>query len=319
MSNHNNVATCYFLDVGQGTSQMIHLGEHRAIVIDTGSKRKENSSPLLSLLDELDIQTIEALVLSHNDYDHNGDIKNFIDKYRERIHRVFILFDRPLKENRTYNTMRVAIDDDIKFDEIVVRLEAKKDVSDIFVDTENNLSVSVLYPYVRNNVELEKNGTCAVIALLVGDQKIIFFGDAPVEAWRTIIAHNGKQSLQILTVPHHGGNFAIDMNDREWFFEHVTTQYAIVSVGYGNKYNHPRPEVIHSFVQHNIEIFCTQSNPACHPACHFEIPDNNVTCCGTIVVDIGFNCTVIRDVIKLRKIKNQFQKRICKNSIIQYD
>jgi hypothetical protein len=211
--------------------------------------------------------------------------------------------------------MRAAIGDDIKFDEIVERLEAKKNVGDLFVDTKNNLSVSVLYPYVRNNVELEKNGTCTVIALLVGDQKIIFSGDAPVEAWRTIIAHNGKQSLQILTVPHHGGNFAINENDREWFFENVTAQFAIVSVGHNNKYNHPKPEVIRSFVQHNIEIFCTQSNPACH----FEIPDNNVTCCGTIVVDIGFNCTVIRDVVKLRKIKNQFQKRICKDSIIQYD
>ncbi|MDR2345569.1 MAG: MBL fold metallo-hydrolase [Planctomycetaceae bacterium] len=308
MSNRNNAVTCYFLDVGQGTSQVIILNGHRAIIIDTGRKCKD-TSPLLTLLRNSNIQTIEALILSHNGSDHIGDVENILDQYLDKIRRVFILFDRPLKENKTYNIMKASIGNDIKFDEIVVRLEAKENTGDIFVDIEHNLSISVLYPYVRNNVESEKNGTCAVIALLVGDQKIIFSGDAPVEAWRTIISHNGKQSLQILTIPHHGGNFTINEKDHQWFFENVTTRYAVVSVGYNNKYNHPQPDIIRSFVQHGAEILCTQSNPICN----FETSDNDVTCCGTVVADIDSQCTTIRDIIKLQEIKNKFPNCLCKN------
>jgi hypothetical protein len=211
-----------------------------------------------------------------------------------------------------YSILKAAIADNIKLDKIVVRLEAQENTSDIFIETENNLFVSVLYPYFRNNVESERNRTCAVIALRIGDQKVIFSSDAPVDAWRTIIAHSGKKSLQILTVPHHGGNFATSENDREWFFENVNTKYAIVSTGYNNRYDHPRPEVIHSFVQNNTEIFCTQSNRICNSG--FEIDANDIiTCCGTIVADLSSQCTTIRDVVKLREIKNKFTKCLCQN------
>jgi beta-lactamase superfamily II metal-dependent hydrolase len=308
MNNHNNVATCYFLDVSQGASQVIILNGRRAIIIDTGQKCK-NTCPLLTLLKDFNIQTIEALVLSHNDSDHVGNVESILDQYLERIRQIFILQDRPLHENKMYYIMKAAINDDIKFDKIVARLETKGNAGDIFVDTENDLYVSVLYPYIRNNSESEKNDTCAVIALVIGSQKIIFSGDAPIEAWQTIIAHNGNQSLQIITVPHHGGHFASNETDREWFFKNVTTQYAIVSVGHGNKYDHPKQEVIRSFIQHRMEIFCTQSNRICS----YGRPDNNISCCGTIVADIGYQCTTIRDIEKLREIKNKFQNRLCKN------
>jgi beta-lactamase superfamily II metal-dependent hydrolase len=38
----NYKATCYFLDVGQGTSQVVHLGNHRVVIIDTGRKRTQS-------------------------------------------------------------------------------------------------------------------------------------------------------------------------------------------------------------------------------------------------------------------------------------
>ncbi|MDR2642878.1 MAG: MBL fold metallo-hydrolase [Planctomycetaceae bacterium] len=89
MSNRNNAATCYFLDVGQGTSQVIILNGHHAIIIDTGQRCKE-TNPLLALLKNFTIQTIEVLILSHNDSDHIGDIENILAPHQEQIRRVFI-------------------------------------------------------------------------------------------------------------------------------------------------------------------------------------------------------------------------------------
>jgi competence protein ComEC len=58
----------YFIDVGKGTSNLNHLGQSRAIVIDCG----KSSGILLQLLTRFRIQEIVRLVVSHNHDDHVG-------------------------------------------------------------------------------------------------------------------------------------------------------------------------------------------------------------------------------------------------------
>ncbi|MDR3199689.1 MAG: MBL fold metallo-hydrolase [Planctomycetaceae bacterium] len=307
MENSEYAATCYFVNVGQGTAQLIHLREHRAIIIDTGRKRKRNMSPLFLLLKELDIRSIEALVLSHNDSDHIGDAKNIFDIFRKRIRHVFFLDDRHLNENGTYKNIKAAIGDGSINESQVMRLEAGIN-SDIFIDKDNDIHLTVLYPDFLTNMESKKNDTCAIIALYVGSQKIIFSGDVPVEAWKQILQNNGKLAVQILTVPHHGGIFTDNKEDTKWFFENVRTDYAVVSVGYGNIYKHPKEDIIRSFILYGAEVFCTQSNVICN----YGLSNINETCCGTIIANVGSVKTDIKNIERLRQIKEQFPQRICK-------
>jgi beta-lactamase superfamily II metal-dependent hydrolase len=167
-----------------------------------------------------------------------------------------------------------------------------------------------LYPDCLANVTAKNgNNTCAVIALFVGTQKIIFSGDTPVDAWKLITGNNEqvlvdrKLSVQILTVPHHGGKFADNDADTAWFFDHVKSEYAIISVGC-NSYGHPLPMVIQSFVKNGSDIFCTQSTNCC----------NNITgqCCGTIIADISPSKIAIKNIDGLRRVKEQFPSRLCK-------
>jgi beta-lactamase superfamily II metal-dependent hydrolase len=58
----------FFLDVGQGTCNVISIGNRQAIVIDTGREY----STLKRLLHKLSIDTIAILVISHCDQDHWG-------------------------------------------------------------------------------------------------------------------------------------------------------------------------------------------------------------------------------------------------------
>ncbi len=96
----NYCATCCFLDVGQGTSQVVLLSNRRTIVIDTGPQSPQGKSPVVRLLQEHQIETIEALVLSHNDSDHVGDIKNIVDAFPEKIKRIYLLKDRGRERSR---------------------------------------------------------------------------------------------------------------------------------------------------------------------------------------------------------------------------
>lgn len=305
MKNRRYVATCYFLDVGQGASQVILLGGGRAIIIDTGIKREAFKSPLITLLKkELKIQTIEALILSHNDNDHVGDAVTLFDEYQQNIKEVYYLVDRDNDQNQSYRIAMSAVEKEYLSESDLYRLETGKS-KNIF--SEGQLFVSVLFPNFYTNQNKQGNDTCAIVALEVGTQKIIFSGDAPIVAWKSIVRDNGKVRTQILTVPHHGGKFNNNEDDATWFFENIKIDHAIVSSGYNNRYGHPKKDTISSFVQNDVEIFCTQSNPTC-----CGLFRDNKTCCGTIVADISTDRIDIKNIERLRQIKAQFPQGMCK-------
>jgi beta-lactamase superfamily II metal-dependent hydrolase len=95
-------ATCCFLDVGQGTSQVVLLGCHRAIIIDTGSSQ---SSTLINLLNKEKIERIEALILSHNDNDHIGNAASVFNRYQNKIQK--ITFFEIIRQSKKHKKRRI--------------------------------------------------------------------------------------------------------------------------------------------------------------------------------------------------------------------
>jgi Metallo-beta-lactamase superfamily len=79
----------YFVDIGQGTSNLILLGQNRAIVIDCGSK----SGVLLQLMRKLQVEEIVRLVVSHNHDDHIGGAMDVLTSYRGHIEKICFLQD----------------------------------------------------------------------------------------------------------------------------------------------------------------------------------------------------------------------------------
>jgi competence protein ComEC len=305
MPNQDVIAICHFLNVGQGTSQVIELGQQKVIVIDTGSQSVKHS-PLFTLLAERDIKSIEALILSHNDTDHINGIASLLQKYAQRIKRIDFLIDRKDNSNIIQTIKRYY---PLEF---VHRLEVDTPNldKDIFKDSSVSVCVKVLFPTFSANIQYQRNETCAIVMLIVGTQKVIFSSDAPIAAWRDVVKRNENKQMKvnILTVPHHGGSF-VDQNEDEcwqWFFENIRTNYAIVSAGYNNTYGHPTEDVIHSFIRHGVEIFCTQSNPICCGG-----TSNDTTCCGTIIVNIGKSTIDIENIEQLRQRKKYFSQRMC--------
>ena len=306
-------AACYFLNVGQGTSQVIHLGNKRAIVIDTGPRWCPSCSPLLSLLKNRDIQKIEALILSHNDQDHIGEAAAVLDNYKKRIDSVFFLEDRSRDENKQlYNALKSSYRK--KYIKQVIRLENDDKPKTLF--SEGDISIDLLFPGFSQNIFATKpNNTSAIIALSIGTQTVIFSGDAPIEAWKDIVGKNGRIESQIFTIPHHGGGFISSkpetesfVNDLNWFHDKgIQTKFAIVSVGTNNKYKHPSPQIIQSFAKRNIEVLCTQATSQCTGN-----PETcEVICCGTIVANIGLNTTQIKNLDGFRESKETMPHRLC--------
>ena len=72
----DQIATVYFLDVGQGTSQVISFADGSLVVIDCGA----SADALVMLLKTISFTKIQAVVLSHWHDDHvNGTFPQSMD------------------------------------------------------------------------------------------------------------------------------------------------------------------------------------------------------------------------------------------------
>ena len=91
MSIRKISAVCYFLDVGEGTSNIVYLGDGlNAVVIDGG----RSSRVPLQFLNRY-VKTIEMLIVSHNDKDHQAGAFEILLNFQGRVKDLYFLQDRP--------------------------------------------------------------------------------------------------------------------------------------------------------------------------------------------------------------------------------
>jgi beta-lactamase superfamily II metal-dependent hydrolase len=104
LTSRHTVGECYFLDVGQGSSNVILLGNRRAIVIDCGPAAHVPLRLLHRYVDQ-----IVALVVSHNDSDHHGGAAGIVAAYPRAIDQVYFLQDRPVEQIGLYAVVQDAL------------------------------------------------------------------------------------------------------------------------------------------------------------------------------------------------------------------
>jgi beta-lactamase superfamily II metal-dependent hydrolase len=80
-----------FLDVGQGTSNVVLLGDRRAVVVDCGGAQAET---VLALLGRFQIDTLTRLIASHSHDDHSRGAAAVLTAFQGRIDEVWMLDQR---------------------------------------------------------------------------------------------------------------------------------------------------------------------------------------------------------------------------------
>lgn len=278
MTSRNTVGECYFLDVGQGSSNVILLGNRRGIVIDCGSQARVPLKLLKRYVDR-----IVALVVSHNDRDHHGGAAGIVAAYPRNIDRVYFLKDRPVADIGLYAVVKKALDRGLMVNP-PIRLERQEGPRILFEDPAIDLSLELLFPTFLDNLEAQDTGshnaTSGVLALLCGNRKIVFPGDSTLGNWRLIQRRLGSPvSCNILNVPHHGGNDVTARQKHEapqqhenrvigeldWLYSQaVHCDNAVISVGTSNPHKHPNPLTVAALRRSGANVLCTQITRQCH-------------------------------------------------------
>lgn len=277
---------CYFLDVGQGTSQVILLSDGSAIVIDCGPSFHVLGDLLVR---KLGITRIAALILSHNHSDHTGGLTGLVLHYRKSIDRIFLLQDQPamgMQGMLQYSVLR----DEYEKGNVPAPIPLVRHSDSLLIYSSGNpakpLNFEVLFPTFFDNIDGQVTGnqnyTCGVLLLTCGSKRVLFPGDAEIDAWRSI--HNARKSrpvaCDVMAIPHHGGQIvryrkkgesyeelhSAIASDLQWLYTNaIKSRLAIVSVGTSNSYpdQHPLPPHIDAVRTSGCSVMCTQITSRC--------------------------------------------------------
>ncbi|MBT8405203.1 MAG: DNA internalization-related competence protein ComEC/Rec2 [Gemmatimonadetes bacterium] len=219
----NGALEVYLFDVGQGDALGIRTPEGRWIVVDAGPPTGRR---LAADLRRVGARSIEMLLLSHPDADHVGGAAALLDEFPVEtvVGPGTLRGDGPWRgalvqaRSRAVPWRVVARGDRVALDGVVLR---------------------VLHPSRRvDGAPREANDASLVVELSWRGFRLLLTGDISVEVERSLVEALGP--VDVLKVAHHGSRTSTD----SLFVARIRPEWAVVSVGRGNRYGHPAPEVM---------------------------------------------------------------------------
>ena len=244
-----------FPDVGQGDSTLIELPGGKTILIDGGGTRDNRFDigrrVLAPFLWNRGIRRLDLVVLSHPHPDHMNGLIAILKKFE--VAAVWESgLDTDLPGHDAFSAM-------IRDRTIHQRLVSADDPPVMLGEA----MISVLHP--RRGFEAHdrqayaaENDRSLVIQVKSEDKNLLFTGDIGIEAEQDIMSAVPGLKADLIKVPHHGST----SSSSDAFVSQTRPDVAIVTVGRGNPYHHPREEVLARFENIGARICRTDSDGA---------------------------------------------------------
>lgn len=223
----------HFIDVGQGDSILIDLGENE-VLIDGGGK----SPGIVTYLSDHVDGAIEALVVTHPHADHIGGLIAVLNSFE--VEEIWLSGDT--STSKTYQEFMSLVEtEDASISEALRGQSIEVD----------GLTLPILHP-VKPLFD-DTNNNSIVLRLCYGDIKFLFTGDAEKRAETSILDSALVVQAQILKVGHHGSS----SSSSTVFLNAVKPEVAIYMAGEGNRYDHPHEETLTALSEVGAEIYGT--------------------------------------------------------------
>ncbi|ATS68984.1 DNA internalization-related competence protein ComEC/Rec2 [Xanthomonas citri] len=225
-------AEVQLLDVGQGLAVLVRTQRH-ALLFDTGPAVRDGFDAgervVLPALRALGVRRLDAIVLSHADADHAGGYAAV--RTGLPVARTAAPPGAPLDV-----TARCRAGQQWEWDGVRFRF----------------LHPGVGFPYLRNQSScVLRVETAYASALLPGD-----IGD--IVERRLLRGHASDLRADLVVVPHHGSADG----SHAGFIAATGARLALVSSGHGNRFGHPRAEVVQRWKSGGAEVLDTAQSGA---------------------------------------------------------
>lgn len=222
-----------FIDVGQADCIFISSNGHNAL-IDAGNE--EDGQKLIDYFNKLGIKDFDFVLGTHPHEDHIGGLDDIIKNFN--IHTVYL--PNVTTTTKTFDNLLSAIENKNlnitipKEDEIISLGEA---------------TFKILYTGTNPD---DLNSDSIITKLSFGKYSFLFTGDTTSGVEEELLQKN--INIDILKVAHHGSEYSTTNS----FLASSTPEYAVISVGNDNSYNHPSKKTIDRIKKYTHNIYQTK-------------------------------------------------------------
>jgi competence protein ComEC len=221
-------------DVGQGLAVAAQT-RHHALLYDTGPDFSDGADSgnriLVPSLRAMGIAGLDGLILTHDDADHTGGAISVLQAMPIGWLSSSLPDGHPL--------LQLAADKQRCMDGQSWRWDG--------VDFE------ILHPDAGSygNTETRDNNRGCVLRISTGGQHMLLTADIEKETEQRLLKeHPDKLPATLLIVPHHGSK----TSSTDDFVVAVQSRYAIFTVGYLNRFGHPKQQVVQRYIDSGAEL-----------------------------------------------------------------
>ena len=215
MPGEGSSFSVHFIDVGQADAALVECDGH-FMLVDGGNRG--DSDVIYTVLKKAGADKLDMVVASHAHEDHIGGLPGAF----------------------SYATAELSLCPVTDYDSGI--FETFKEYAE---DKGGGLTVPEAGDkYALGSAEVEilglnagedANNTSIVLMIRYGETSFLFTGDAEREAEQALLDSGAELKTDVLKVGHHGS----DTSTSYPFLREVMPEYAVISVGEGNSYEHP--------------------------------------------------------------------------------
>jgi competence protein ComEC len=244
-----------FLDVGQGDCALVQLRSGKTILIDGGGTYDNRFDigrrVVAPYLWNKGIRAIDLVVLSHPHPDHMNGLQYILKQFpvaqvwesgRDPDLPGYADFSRIIAEQRLPHKTVSVEDPPIMLGEAELRV----------------LHPSHLFGGQERQAYAGENNRSLVLRIAFDDVTCLFTGDIGAQAEQHLARIKQSLKSDVVKVPHHGSKSSSSEN----FVAMAQPKVAIISVGKGNRYNHPSGEVLARYEKNGTKICRTDQDGA---------------------------------------------------------
>lgn len=240
-----------FLDVGQGDSALVEC-DGQYMLIDGGDESA--GKKVYRALEERGVKELGILAMSHLHADHIGGLIEAL-KYAQKEHVTI--------SNKAYDDSRVfrEVEKQLGYNKAKIKVPHVGDKYQL-----GSAEVEVV------DVSAEENNDSLVLLVTYGETRFLFTGDIDYKPQLRLADKYENESdepfeIDLIKVPHHGSCRQNGSRESGLQYRFIRTiksnskpQYAIISVGAGNRYGHPEEPTLSTLEDADFNIFRTDIN-----------------------------------------------------------
>ena len=261
----------HFINVGQGDAIYIEFPDGKDMLIDGG--RQFGTSTVTDVLDYLklvdDDRNLTYLMVTHPDYDHFSMLTKVIEYYDvDNFYLPFADVDDwkgstdPDKDKFADAPAKIDTSSYCSF----LKAAVEEPDANIFLNLNifeiKGLSDDISFVFYALSKEeyaelpkAERNDMSPVGILEYKGYQIVFTGDAAEDATQNYLDDSPTVDCDLLKVAHHGSS--TEGSNSAEFLNDVSCEYAVISCGKDNTYNHPHTELMDRLNAMDTTVYLT--------------------------------------------------------------